>query len=248
MGLVTTEDLTHFTKEVSYFLKDKTVVNKSFEDLMAFPISKGKSAIYVMNWQQNSISYQRGVFELLGYKEDEFDSEVIHSKIHPEDKEIVSRVIKGIVNHCVRDSVAGKDEYLKITYRMQKKNGDYIKLLRQSGAHEIERDGKLISNWSIVSDIGFISNGNYVEWDINASELNRQLFKQEVYAEFKDFFTPSEIRVIEGLLKGFISKDIADMLCISPHTVSTHRKNIYRKSNCSNRDELIAFCKRNGII
>lgn len=54
--------------------------------------------------------------------------------------------------------------------------------------------------------------------------------------------TDREIEIVKLLLEGKTSKDIAEMLFISKHTVDTHRRNILGKVGVSNtRDLLVVF-------
>ncbi|WP_422080581.1 LuxR C-terminal-related transcriptional regulator [Ulvibacterium sp.] len=240
-------DLMDFARTVSQQLLDEETGHAQFQDLEHFPLIPGKQAIYVMDWKENKVTYQRNIEQLLGYSENDFDDSIIHTRIHPEDIAVVSRVIKGIVEHYVNTEV-GLETYLTITYRLLKKNGTPVKVLRQSGAYGTFGGGSLISNWSMLTDIGFISNNNQVEWDVNAGEVDRQKFKDRVYKEFQDFYTARELLIIQGIRKGMKSVEIADSLNISKLTVDTHRKNILRKSNSSNKEQLLNFCKRNGIF
>jgi len=59
--------------------------------------------------------------------------------------------------------------------------------------------------------------------------------------DFMDLFniTKSEKKVVELLRNGFPDKDIAESLNISPRTVSTHLRNLYRKTETRNRVELL---------
>ena len=129
-----------------------------------------------------------------------------------------------------------------------KKDNSVVKLLRQTGAFEVSEKGEFISNWSLITVIDFISNNNQVEWHLNTNEVDFQKFRGNVYSEFKDFFTAREIIVIHAIKKGLKSKEIAEELSISKHTVDTHRKNILRKCNCSNKEQLLDFCTKNGIL
>jgi len=55
--------------------------------------------------------------------------------------------------------------------------------------------------------------------------------------------TPKELQVLGLLSKGLSNLQIADMLSISNKTVSTHKKNILRKTGASNLLELVAVFK-----
>ena len=53
--------------------------------------------------------------------------------------------------------------------------------------------------------------------------------------------TKQEKAVLDLLSQGLSTKQIAERLYISSHTVSTHRKNIYTKTGCSNVVKLVNY-------
>ncbi len=67
--------------------------------------------------------------------------------------------------------------------------------------------------------------------------------------EFKEFrLSEREIEIIELIAEGVTSKEIASRLFISEHTVKTHRKNIFQKTNVSDSDQLISWAMNNKLI
>jgi DNA-binding NarL/FixJ family response regulator len=52
--------------------------------------------------------------------------------------------------------------------------------------------------------------------------------------------TPKEKEILQQLVKGFAYKQIAHNTHISPETINTHIKNIYRKLNVHSRSEISA--------
>ena len=56
---------------------------------------------------------------------------------------------------------------------------------------------------------------------------------EKKYAD--DLLTSREKEVLTLIASGHISREIADTLCISSHTVKTHIYNIYSKINVTNR-------------
>ena len=202
-----------------------------------------------MDWKKSKITYSKGITEMFGYTKDEFNMNVALNNIHPEDKKIVHRVIRGLIQHSINTSLSGGNQYLKLTYRSLKKDGTYIKVLRQSSPYQIDVDGKFISNMTFLTDISFMtSNDNKVEWHVFSDEMDMSKFKAGIYKEFINFFTKRELQVIALIQHHFTNKEIAARLFISAHTVVSHRKNILKKSNCSNAKELLEFCKLNGIL
>ena len=48
--------------------------------------------------------------------------------------------------------------------------------------------------------------------------------------------------------KEWTSEQIANKLYLSKHTVQTHRKNILRKAKSHSINDVLHFCKKNGIL
>ena len=64
----------------------------------------------------------------------------------------------------------------------------------------------------------------------------------------KSFFTPRELEIIKEIQKGSTNNQIAVDLRISKFTVETHRKKILKKSDCHSAEELLKFCRKNGLL
>lgn len=241
-------NLVVYSKEISFKLRNSRFQKGNFTELKSFPLIPGKQCLYVMDWKHRKLTFARGVKEMLGYADEEFSMDLALNYFHPDDKKFVNRIIKGIIEHSTKNNVSSKDNFLNLTFRLRKKDGTYINVLRKSKAYEIDNKGKLISNLSVLTDISFISNNNKVEWDIYAERLDAVSFKENVYKEFHDFFTKREMEIITLIFKGLKTREISNKLCVSEHTVATHRKNILRKSNCHGVNDLQNFCIKNGIV
>ncbi len=57
-----------------------------------------------------------------------------------------------------------------------------------------------------------------------------------------------EFEVIVLLCQGLSTKDIAERLFLSDHTIEGYRKEIIKKTNTRNTSELIHFAVSNGIV
>lgn len=60
--------------------------------------------------------------------------------------------------------------------------------------------------------------------------------------------SPKEIEIIKYVAKGLSSKDIADALFLSVHTVDTHRRNLLKKLRLNNTASLVSFAYENNIV
>jgi DNA-binding NarL/FixJ family response regulator len=90
--------------------------------------------------------------------------------------------------------------------------------------------------------------------------LNGQLwFSREIMTRFilrnrahrnplrteRPMLTPRERQILAEIAVGSANAEIADRLCLSPHTVKTHLYNIYKKINASNRLQAALWATKN---
>ena len=57
--------------------------------------------------------------------------------------------------------------------------------------------------------------------------------------------SPRQVEILAHVAVGFKSQEIADKLCISPHTVNTHLYNLCKKINAPNRLQAILWATKN---
>jgi DNA-binding NarL/FixJ family response regulator len=61
-------------------------------------------------------------------------------------------------------------------------------------------------------------------------------------------FTGREKEILNLLTRGLSSKEIGEMLFISPRTVDAHKYNIMQKLNVNSSSELVYFALKNQLI
>jgi LuxR family maltose regulon positive regulatory protein len=64
----------------------------------------------------------------------------------------------------------------------------------------------------------------------------------------EEALTNREMEILHKLEQRQRDKEIADQLCISPQTVKTHLKNIYRKLDAVNRIQAVSIAREKGVI
>lgn len=66
--------------------------------------------------------------------------------------------------------------------------------------------------------------------------------------QLHDQLSEREMEVLMFITQGKSTKDIADKLFLSTHTVYTHRKNILKKLSCKSAAELINYAYTQGLV
>jgi DNA-binding CsgD family transcriptional regulator len=239
-------DMLDFLTEQKQKLKEKSATSRSFVVLEEWSLSPTQ-CMYVSNYQQRKITFQRGVKQMLGYTKREFNHNLIHTFIHPDDIDMVQRLTKAAIAYVIDRNLVD-DGQMFLTYRVRKKNGDFVKVMRQTNVFEKDSDGRFISNLSVLTDVSFMSTVNTVDWKFLASDLDAEEFKDYVKEEYDDFFSDREKQIITYIAQGMQSYEIAGHLNISKHTVDTHRRKLLKKAGCKSTIELVSFCQKNGII
>jgi len=237
-----------YSRKLPENLDFSTSNSEEFEHLKSFPIMRGKQCLYIMDWTNLKISFIKGVEEMLGYALKEFNANVTGGFFHPDDKPIVEKIIRGAMDHLIYNTGDTKQIYHLMTYRIRKKNGEFIKVLRKSIGYKFDSQDIMTSSITLLTDISFMSNSNRVEWDLYIKDLDKEKLRRNIHKQFAGFFSLRELEIIKLIKEGLSSKMIANKIYLSPHTVKTHRRNIMKKIGGGNVTELLSFCHQNGII
>lgn len=236
-----------------YFLEIKNIFEgNNCEDKAPYSIEHNfinyKECYYVFSLTEGEIVYHEGVDSLFGYDKKDISYEFLLENYHPEDIEHVVSIVKGTISHCVSTPFACKDSILQMTYAIKKSDGAYTKVLSQSKVYKMNSEGIPSHIFVKLTDIGSLDTQPFVNWSFISNSVHPNEHKRHVCKAYRDFFSKRELDVILEMKNGLTNKMIAHKLFISEHTVATHRKNIFKKSNRHSTDELVVFCKRKGII
>lgn len=128
---------------------------------------------------------------------------------------------------------------IKFMFLSMHKEPEFVRPAIASGAHGyVLKDSKAEE---VFEAIDFIMNdGRYISPKASSGLVISWQNKIEL--------TPREIEVINEIAKGKTTKEIAESLFISTHTVETHRKNLLSKTDSSNTAELIVWGVNEGVI
>lgn len=234
-----------FLEDVSISLgNSKDIETSSLENIPLY----NNECIYLVDFTKNKIIYHRGIQNVLGYSDSDISLKLILNSLHPDDSESVSRIGKAALLYCMDNPDNAQSSELLMSYRRRKKDGTYIKVLSKSCIYFVNDKGDLTGGLTKISDVNFMDSSDAVKWSFEIDHLDKEVFKEHVYSSYKDFFTTRERQIIVEMAKDLNNREISEKLNISRHTVATHRKHIFKKSNRHNVKDLILFCKNMGII
>ncbi len=82
----------------------------------------------------------------------------------------------------------------------------------------------------------------YIGVAIDLEEMDAQM------ATFAELLTPREREILQLIAEGHTANEIAQILCISPHTANRHRANILQKMGARNQVELVRLAAERGLV
>lgn len=233
--------------QIKEFINNNSLKSKSSDQPDVFHLFQNE-CIFVLDYTQNKIIYKKGFQNVLGYRDDQISNDLIIGHFHKDDAFMVNRIIRATINYCIENPKNSSNNLLIIKHRLRKKDGSAINIINQSSIYDTDETGRISMALIRFTDITGMDNTEKTTWTFRASNLNEEAFKKTIYKVYEGFFTKRETEIISEIEKGHTNKQIGDQLQISKFTVATHRKHIFKKSNCHSPKELILFCRERSII
>jgi len=197
--------------------------------------------LYFINFTTSEIPYHKNLRKVLGYTE-KVDMPLLMNMVHPDDVRTVTKVSEATLAYLMKCKL--KDTFainLTISNRTRKKDGTYIKILRQMTIVDIDTNGNVLSTVAICSDISVIKPSDEVTYKLDGprSHIFYEILEELIDTPLQPNLTDREIEIVRLLAKGNSSKEIANELYISQNTVTTHRKNMMNKLEATNVVDLV---------
>jgi DNA-binding CsgD family transcriptional regulator len=116
---------------------------------------------------------------------------------------------------------------------------------------EHDADGKILRSFVLNTDISYLKYEgrptlSFIGLDGEPSYIDVNVANDFIASKIE--VTAREKQVLQMLAEGKSSKEISAVLNISKQTVDTHRKNMLRKNNLVNTNELVGKAIRLGWI
>ena len=92
---------------------------------------------YIIDFHKKEIRQRKGIYDLLGYTDKEFQYQNLTNIIHSEDRDLICHVVKTALI-CAYENGLDSNDRLYLTFRIKQKNGEFICVERLSGVYELK--------------------------------------------------------------------------------------------------------------
>lgn len=201
----------------------------------------GSQGVYVYDHRARAMCFvSEGVERLTGLPATEFTGERHFALIHPDDLPIVQEatlLFNQFVSACLPDPLTGVVG--SVDYRLQHTDGRYRRVLRHNTILEREPEtGAIILIAGILTDITAHKHTLDVRFHMNHPNFPDFVARQPRLRS-QPLLTPREQEVMDLVLQGLTSRQIAVRLFMSEQTVGTHRRNARTKLNSRSLHQLL---------
>lgn len=183
-----------------------------------------------------------GVETLLGQPVTGFSLEWLYARVHPDEAVLIAQATAlsaawlGEVRHASWGHVFSAD------YRLRHAAEHYVRVLRQNMVLQLDADGRPVVVGSIYTDLTSHKRTTDVHLHCTHPQAAAMLRRLQ-YPAGTSALSRREQQVLDLVLRGFSSAEIAVQLYVSFHTVSTHRRNIAAKTLTGQRLHLLSSPK-----
>lgn len=213
----------------------------------------GNSYYFVFDLAAGLFSYiHPNVKDVLGYDPGELQVDRFLSYIHPEDMSFFLDFEDEVRFFFKRLQLCDFLHYkVSYDYRIRTADNTFIRLLQQMVAINYNDDGYVLQTVGVHTDITHLKEGGKPK--LSFIGLNGRPSFYDVGAHREASFpihtlTRREREVLRLVCAGYSTREIADTLFLSPHTVSTHRKNILQKVDVRSVAELVSTAVQRGWV
>jgi len=192
------------------------------------------------------------ITKLLGYSPEEFTLEKFLEVIHPDDLQQYLN-FEATITDFWRNLPPEKVFKYKTRYdfRIRCKDNQVKRLLQQVAVIQSDDQGAVLRTFVIFTDITDLKQSSKMVLSIIGLEGEPSYIDiqpVQILVPHKPILTKREIEIFQLLVDEYQTAEIAEKLSISTHTVSTHRKNIFRKTGTSSVLQLIKLGLEKGWI
>ena len=171
--------------------------------------------------------------------------------LHPDDADNYWKLMRRVWKFLLALSPQERGHYqFSCDYRIRKTNNDTIRVLEQNSVLQTDKNGMITLLLGTCLDITPWKKSTELVASVYASknEVSFLCTSADETTPLRETLSKREKEVLKLVAAGYSSKHIADQLCISYHTVNTHRQKMIVKTKTTNTSDLVRFALDNRLI
>ncbi len=226
-------------------------------DIIASIFNPGKHYYFILNFFDLQFEYVHPtVEEIVGCKVEDLSFPLLFENMHPDDAKQIQRKEGAATEFFYNRLTPEKIPFYKASYtfRLRDGRGGWKNILHQSIALQVTTAGRIHYVLCVHTDITYLNllpddrisfigiNGEPSFYALSTDPATFMQPKPDID------LSPREKEIVQLLAKGLSSKQIADQLFLSSHTVDTHRRNLLKKTGAKNTLELAVECLKRSLI
>jgi DNA-binding CsgD family transcriptional regulator len=213
-------------------------------------LKMNKQFFYVGDLIQVKIIFtSSGSKDILGVEPDQFDPGTFYIRTHPDDLTRHNLARTKLFNLGQDMFITHKEQHIvSSNFQIMNASGNYSDLLIQCYLFYTGFPYQTVFIFQVCTDISHFKHINYGYHYYIGDDMSFFRYPDEKLIKTGNVFSKREFEIIKFMASGLNSRQIADKLFLSVHTVNTHRRNIIKKTNKDNTQELLMDLKERGVI
>jgi hypothetical protein len=189
------------------------------------------------------------ILKIIGIKPDEINPGHYTQLVHPDDEERLGQA-RSRVYKMEKDIFQAQKGSVLTSYNLRIRNaaGNYNELFVQDYLFYSPIPYKAVFLIQVVTNIDWYKMKKDRFHHYVGNDLSLFRFPDQKLLEIGPDLSYREFEILRLIESGLSSKEIADKLFLSIHTVNTHRSNILEKSGKSQISDLIYELKEKGLL
>lgn len=188
---------------------------------------------------------------VLGYSKEDFSLQLLLDHVHPLDLPYYYHYEHSAVRFFTSLNPELFFSYkFSYDFRVRTGEGEYKRVLQQivPVSYFPEGGARTLGVFTDLTHLGLSGIPKLSFIGMNGAPSYYNVHLKEEFKISEELFTRSEKQILNFLIQGLSTKEIAERQFRSVHTITTHRKNILEKSGCRNSQELLVRSIREGWV
>jgi len=243
-------DVVSLWDDINYDLPDNYLEKIQEHPFLNYNTGIGQSFYIIGDHYQNKVVYiSSTIHDLLGiehHKSAGIGTEFMLKIVHPDDHAPMAQSMKQAWDFIHTHDPEARDYFIVNLYlRLRKTDRTPVKVLHQIFTLLSDRNGNILLNRMLFTDISYLKLNDEVLCSVVDARTNQcwTMTDGEKKLRRSISFSPREQEILSLLMDGFTSKQIAEKLCLSFHTVRNHRKNMMKKTGANTTVAMIALAR-----